>query len=109
MIWVSGSPGIWESDVNATLLRYLLMFLLLMPAAIVHAQQQTDEPEPAEQQTESSGDEDTTGEQVDGSSDSDLPDIDSQPIDNSQSAGPGRFIPSEQISQDFGVSFPVDI
>lgn len=24
-------------------------------------------------------------------------------------AGPGRFIPSEQISQDLGVSFPADI
>jgi hypothetical protein len=39
---------------------------------------------------------------------SELPDIDNQPIQPG-SGGPGRFIPSEQISQDLGVSFPVDI
>lgn len=39
---------------------------------------------------------------------SDLPNIDNQPI-QAGSGGPGRFIPSEQISQDLGVSFPVDI
>jgi uncharacterized iron-regulated membrane protein len=37
-----------------------------------------------------------------------LPDIDSQPIEPGVRAN-GRFIPSEQISQDLGVSFPVDI
>ncbi|MDP3518498.1 MAG: hypothetical protein Q8S94_15140 [Pseudohongiella sp.] len=37
-----------------------------------------------------------------------LPDIDSQPIQPG-ARSTGRFIPSEQISQDLGVSFPVDI
>lgn len=37
-----------------------------------------------------------------------LPDIDSQPIQPGARSS-GRFIPSEQISQDLGVSFPVDI
>jgi cytoskeletal protein RodZ len=37
-----------------------------------------------------------------------LPDIDSQPIAPGARSN-GRFIPSEQISQDLGVSFPVDI
>jgi len=37
-----------------------------------------------------------------------LPDIDSQPIEPGARTN-GRFIPSEQISQDLGVSFPVDI
>lgn len=37
-----------------------------------------------------------------------LPDIDSQPIETGARSN-GRFIPSEQISQDLGVSFPVDI
>ena len=37
-----------------------------------------------------------------------LPDIDSQPIEPGARSN-GRFIPSEQISQDLGVSFPVDI
>ncbi len=37
-----------------------------------------------------------------------LPDIDSQHIEPGARSN-GRFIPSEQISQDLGVSFPVDI
>ena len=37
-----------------------------------------------------------------------LPDIDSQPIEPGARSN-GRFIPYEQISQDLGVSFPVDI
>lgn len=36
-------------------------------------------------------------------------DLDSQPIDRPADQAPGRFIPSEQISLDLGVSFPVDI
>ena len=39
----------------------------------------------------------------------DMPDIDNQPIERPAGESPGRFIPSEQISQDLGVSFPVDI
>jgi hypothetical protein len=37
------------------------------------------------------------------------PDIDNQPIENGADNRPGRFIPSEQISLDLGVSFPVDV
>lgn len=40
---------------------------------------------------------------------SERPDIDSQPIESDTSNRPGRFIPSEQISLDLGVSFPVDV
>lgn len=39
----------------------------------------------------------------------DMPDIDNQPIQRAEGQSAGRFIPSEQISQDLGVSFPVDI
>jgi hypothetical protein len=89
----------------------VLVLLLLMPLAVVQAQPQTgaSEPdastEPGEQQAD---DEDNNNEAPD-AADASLPDIDSQPIEGSQNQGPGRFIPSEQISQDFGVSFPVDI
>jgi hypothetical protein len=38
-----------------------------------------------------------------------LPDLDSQPIERVEGQAPGRFIPTEQISQDLGVSFPTDI
>ena len=37
------------------------------------------------------------------------PDLDSQPLETPADQTPGRFIPSEQISLDLGVSFPVDI
>ncbi|MBC55265.1 MAG: hypothetical protein CMQ34_15665 [Gammaproteobacteria bacterium] len=91
----------------------VLLSLLLMPVVAAQAQQQTAEPEPSGQQADGDGsagqqtgdaDTDTGAESA-----SDLPDIDSQPIEGAQNSGPGRFIPSEQISQDFGVSFPVDI
>lgn len=46
--------------------------------------------------------------------DADIPDLDSGPLEevdqnNDNQDGTGRFIPSEQISQDLGVSFPADI
>lgn len=94
------------------LTRFLLSLLLLMPMPIVQAQPGAGDAGSAEQQTGDAGEDDssTTDEQGEATdSDTDLPDIDSQPIESSQSEGPGRFIPSEQISQDFGVSFPVDI
>ncbi|HDZ08035.1 hypothetical protein [Pseudohongiella sp.] len=95
-----------------TLVKYLLSLLLLMPVAGLQAQPSAGESEASEQQAVSDADtgNSTSDEQSDaGNSDTDLPDIDSQPIDSADSQGPGRFIPSEQISQDFGVSFPVDI
>lgn len=108
MTWASGLPATWESNVTTTVFRYLVILLLLLPVTVVQAQQQTGDAEPSEQQTDDSSDDDSAAQDQD-DSDSDLPDIDSQPIESSQSTGPGRFIPSEQISQDFGVSFPVDI
>lgn len=36
-------------------------------------------------------------------------DLDERPLDTPSGQSPGRFIPSEQISLDLGVSFPVDI
>tara|TARA_B100000900_G_scaffold381657_1_gene368270 strand:- start:376 stop:633 length:258 start_codon:yes stop_codon:yes gene_type:complete len=47
--------------------------------------------------------------EVDGSASSDSVAADAltEPFDEEES--PGRFVPTEQISQDLGVSFPVDI
>ncbi|MDO9521130.1 MAG: hypothetical protein Q7L19_13035 [Pseudohongiella sp.] len=74
--------------------------LLFLPVSAQDTQP-APQTESTDEQTEN--DQDTSTEQV-----SDLPDIDNQPIQPG-SGGPGRFIPSEQISQDLGVSFPVDI
>lgn len=90
----------------------LLSLVLLMPMVTLQAQPPADDAAASEQQTGNNVDDDNsnTDEQSDAADDdTELPDIDSQPIAGSQSQGPGRFIPSEQISQDFGVSFPVDI
>ncbi|MDO8907338.1 MAG: hypothetical protein Q7W55_02435 [Pseudohongiella sp.] len=74
--------------------------LLFLP---VSAQDTQPAPQTESTDEQAENDQDTNTEQV-----SDLPDIDNQPIQPG-SGGPGRFIPSEQISQDLGVSFPVDI
>lgn len=37
------------------------------------------------------------------------PDVSDEPVDGAENQTTGRFIPTEQISQDLGVSFPVDI
>lgn len=112
MIWVSVLPGIWESEMTAILTRFLVLLWVLMSGVSLQAQPAAGDADPIEQQVDdAAGDENASGdEQSDtGNAETDLPDIDSQPIDDSQNQGPGRFIPSEQISQDFGVSFPVDI
>ncbi|MBU2098684.1 MAG: hypothetical protein KKD00_07965 [Gammaproteobacteria bacterium] len=98
---------------------FMRMMIVVLTAMIVvcvplQAQQSTQAPagqdQQSEQQTET-GDE-VTEEPVDEQADNDqsdnLPDIDNEPIEPG-SGGPGRFIPSEQISQDLGVSFPIDI
>ena len=81
----------------------LIVCCLLLTPALVHAQQTSDEQtgqaEQAEQNDQESAEE----------SEAERPDIDSQPIQRAEGEAPGRFIPSEQISQDLGVSFPVDI
>jgi Ni/Co efflux regulator RcnB len=83
------------------------LFLALAPAQA----QETSAEEQAEQteQSEQPGQNEQTEQDSVAESDADRPDIDSQPIERAEGQAPGRFIPSEQISQDLGVSFPVDI
>lgn len=90
-------------------MKIILLTMLLVPGGPLVAQQPADEAESTEQAEEASAEQNGDDEEQEEASDPDLPDIDSEPIDSAQSQGPGRFIPSEQISQDFGVSFPVDI
>lgn len=76
------------------------------PATDQQAQQNGQQAGTGDDSTDSTDEPDT--EQADSDAPDELPDIDNQPIQPG-SGGPGRFIPSEQISQDLGVSFPVDI
>lgn len=66
---------------------------------------QTQQPAAEQEQSQT---EPATGDAAAQETTEPLPDIDSQPIEPGARSN-GRFIPSEQISQDLGVSFPVDI
>lgn len=97
-------------------MRVLTVTLLLLPAALQAQPAAGQQVGAASNDVSSDGsvqtdDEQDTGQESEPTNEqapSDLPDIDNQPIQPG-SGGPGRFIPSEQISQDLGVSFPVDI
>lgn len=80
----------------------LLWSLLLLFVALTPVQAQEQDEQDNTQQTAQTENEETQQDSEP------LPDIDNQPIQPG-SGGVGRFIPSEQISQDSGVSFPVDI
>lgn len=72
--------------------------------------QQNETDTAAQEPTEPSADSEAQGDQAaSGQAQDERPDIDNQPIENGAGNRPGRFIPSEQISLDFGVSFPVDV
>jgi len=66
----------------------------------------------AEAVLENQAEETTETQQVDGdelASDDSAAAIDSDSDEASEEESPSRFIPTEQISQDLGVSFPSDI
>lgn len=112
MILASELPGTWGSDMTVILNRALLLILMLLPVAALDAQQpdaSTQDQSAQDQNVSEEQSDDAAESNTEADADTDLPDIDSQPIESPQHTGPGRFIPSEQISQDFGVSFPVDI
>jgi len=74
--------------------------------------QQTEQPvdDGQSQNQEDTATEDVANEeQADEGEQDDRPDIDNQPIESGANNRPGRFVPSEQISLDLGVSFPVDV
>lgn len=74
----------------------LLIFLLLFAALVWAADNPVAQQEPDEAEPESGGQEQT-----------ELILDETEPGDDEES--PERFIPTEEISQDLGVSFPVDI
>ncbi|HBX36536.1 MAG TPA: hypothetical protein DEG76_04245 [Pseudohongiella sp.] len=88
-----------------SLLALACVCLLLMTA--VYAQQPAQQAD-GQDDSQASQQGSTDGDAAD-EPNAEMPDIDSQPIEPAEGDGPGRFIPSEQISQDLGVSFPVDI
>ena len=91
----------------------LLMLLLLSPpfmAAENGPQAQTDNPDEVSEELEASAASESEESELTPGSDAELAVADeSDDLDQPEDAGSSRFIPSEEISQDLGVSFPVDI
>lgn len=90
-----------------TLARLGLTLLLAMGVGQVLGQAATDEPEPAAQPTAPDAQVDDGAAMPDDALDPDVQDI--AQVGDTQDDSPGRFIPTEQLSQDLGASFPVDI
>ena len=102
MTWASASPVTLGSEPVKPIL------LLLSLLCLFHAGPALSQPaEPEEAQEENTAE--PSGEEEE------APDLDSAPIaevdteEEVEQDSPARFIPSEQISQDLGVSFPADI
>lgn len=102
MIWASASPVTLESEPVKSIL------LLLPLLCLFHAGPAFSQPSEVEETQEENAAEQTGEEE-------EAPDLDSAPIadldteEEAEQDSPARFIPSEQISQDLGVSFPADI
>jgi hypothetical protein len=94
------------------MLMILVAMGFLMPT---DAQQDTGSSQPGtEQQSDQTDAMPEQGSEADSqdaapAAQTELPDFENEPIQRVEGQAPGRFIPSEQISQDLGVSFPTDI
>lgn len=96
------------------LVKVLLVTLLLLSPPVMAAengaQAQTDNPDEASGELEASAASESEESELTPGSDAELAVADeSDDLDQPEDAGSSRFIPSEEISQDLGVSFPVDI
>ena len=78
-----------------------LLLILLAAGWAWAAENQVEQSEENSEATEEA----VVAETVDGSA----PPISDEPDTGEPGEAPGRFVPTEQISQDLGVSFPVDI
>ena len=99
---------------TSDLVKVLLVTLLLLSPPLMAAengpQAQTDNPLEASEELEASAASESEESELTPGSDAELAVADeSDDLDQPEDAGSSRFIPSEEISQDLGVSFPVDI
>jgi len=84
-----------------------IALLLGLSAGQALGQAASDEPEPAAQPTAPADQADDGAVMPDDALDPDAQDI--AQVGDDPDSSPGRFIPTEQLSQDLGASFPVDI
>ena len=123
MTWGSVWPAIWESeDMYQRALLLLTLCWALIPAgpALAQDQDQSSGAQASSGGGQSAAGDESAARQDDSSTESADTSVLDQPggvesaseetdSEDGEAEGPGRFIPSEQISQDLGVSFPADI
>ena len=99
---------------TSDLVKVLLVTLLLLSQPVMAAengpQAQTENPLEASEELEADAASESEESGITPGSDAEFAVADeSDDLDQPEDAGSSRFIPSEEISQDLGVSFPVDI
>lgn len=87
-------------------LRILVFCLLALPAAALWA---AENPAPQDSSQQNAQQESAEAGQTDDIVLDEENTASGSDEDESETESPGRFIPTEEISQDLGVSFPVDI
>ncbi|MDD9889841.1 MAG: hypothetical protein OXU66_09465 [Gammaproteobacteria bacterium] len=88
--------------------KLILFFALVFTYGVWAQDQQSNAPEQEAQNNEQGLDTDLTPEELAAAENDELV-LENSAGDEEQEQSNSRFIPTEQISQDLGVSFPVDI
>ncbi|MEC8951067.1 MAG: hypothetical protein VYC30_08805 [Pseudomonadota bacterium] len=91
--------------------KIFMVYLLLFSQVIWAAENATEQPTEDQVNEEATFDTELTSEEITANESDDLGSGNGEDEEESEEEGQsnGRFIPTEQISQDLGVSFPVDI
>jgi len=91
--------------------KIFMVYLLLFSQVIWAAENATEQPTEDQVNEEATLDTELTSEEITVNESDDLGSGNGEDEEESEEEGQsnGRFIPTEQISQDLGVSFPVDI
>ena len=91
--------------------KIFVAYLLLFSQVIWAAENATEQPTEDQVNEEATFDTELTSEEITANESNDLGSGNGEDEQETEEEGQsnGRFIPTEQISQDLGVSFPVDI
>ena len=91
--------------------KIFMVYLLLFSQVIWAAENATEQPTEDQVNEEATLDTELPSEEITANESDDLGSGNGEDEEESEEEGQsnGRFIPTEQISQDLGVSFPVDI
>lgn len=109
MMWALELPAIWRNNSVKKLILFVVIYFSQMVWAAENALPVQDLDEAANEDTVEQTETDQDSEPERASEEEAFTFVDVEDTDEGVEESPSRFIPTEQISQDFGVSFPVDI